>query len=102
MARPRYEGRVSFKGPTERLDHSVDWSDVLEPLDDWIVDFSARIEREGGGESDMLLDGEQNTELDTTAWLILGTDRVSYSCFHTIRTAQDRVFCRPVRIPCRQ
>lgn len=87
---------TSRKGPTEILDHSINWADILAPLDDQIADFTADID------GDMGIWSSQFTEYDTTVWLDGGTPGTKYTCGHTVTTVGGRKFRRSVLIFCVQ
>ena len=95
MARQLYVDRTR-KGPSEILDHSVSWIDILDPIDDHIVDATCDID------GDMVVSSAQFTEFDTTAWLSGGTAGTRYTASHTITTAAGRKFRRSVMVVCVQ
>lgn len=95
MARQLYVSRTR-KGPTEILDHSVSWVDILDPIEDTITDAVCEVD------GDMVVWSAQFTQSDTTAWLKGGTAGQNYTCSHTITTANGRKFCRSVRVTCVQ
>jgi hypothetical protein len=95
MARQVYVATTS-KGPTEKIDHTVNWSDILAPIDDSIADATFAIS------GDMTIWESQFTDYDTTLWLADGTAGVKYTATHTITTVEGRTFCRSVRVRCIQ
>jgi hypothetical protein len=95
MARQLYVDQTR-KGPTEILDHTVNWVDILDPIEDTIAD--AVVEVDG----DMTISTAQFTEYDTTAWLSGGTAGKRYVAAHTITTTSGRKFRRSVRVLCVQ
>lgn len=84
------------KGPTEILDHSVNWAEVLDPIGDTIVDAVCTID------GDMIVSSAQFSAYDTTVWLSGGTAGQKYTASHTITTAAGRRFTRSVRVVCVQ
>jgi hypothetical protein len=86
----------TIKGPTEILDHSINWAEILAPLDDEITDFVAEVD------GDMVIWSSQFTALDTTVWLSGGTIGVKYTASHTITTKGGRKFRRSVLVRCLQ
>lgn len=84
----------SRKGPTEILDHSINWADVLTPLEDEISDFTADVD------GDMNIWSSQFTTYDTTVWLDGGTAGTKYTVGHNITTAGGRKFRRSVLVLC--
>lgn len=95
MARQLYVD-TTRKGPTEVLDHSISWIDILDPIEDTIAD--AQFEVDG----DMAVANAQFTAYDTTLWLENGTAGTKYTASHTITTAAGRRFRRSVRVVCVQ
>lgn len=84
----------SRKGPTEILDHSVNWADVLVPIEDEIVDFTVDVD------GDMKVWSSQFTAYDTTVWLDGGTAGMRYTVGHNITTAEGRKMRRSVLVLC--
>lgn len=97
--RQRYVG-TSVKGPTEILDHTEDWADVLVPLEDRIVDVVHSVTVANSSSVDMVLAGSQFTDYDTTMWLESGTAGVDYAASHEIVTEKGRRLRRTVRVRC--
>lgn len=95
MARQLYVDQTR-KGPTEVLDHSVSWADILDPIEDTITDALCEVD------GDMTVATAQFTQFDTTAWLSGGTAGHRYTASHTITTANGRKFKRSVRVLCVQ
>jgi hypothetical protein len=95
MARQLYV-KQTRKGPTEILDHTIFWSDILDPIEDTIVDAAFEVN------DDMTVSSGQFTTYDSTCWLSGGTAGRSYTCSHTITTALGRKFRRSVRVRCVQ
>lgn len=95
MARQLYVAQ-SIKGSTEIMDHTVNWAEVLNPLEDRIVDATFEVT------GDMEIFNAQFTHLDTTLWLEKGTAGQKYTASHTIVTASGRRFRRSVRVLCVQ
>lgn len=84
------------KGPTEILDHTVNWAHILDPLDDTIADAVCEVD------GDMTVSSAQFTLYDTTVTLSGGTAGMKYVASHTITTAAGRRFKRSVRVVCVQ
>jgi len=105
MARQQYVDKTR-KGPTEILDHTVSWVDILDPIEDHIVDATCTVALKGaedsGAEADMTVSSAQFTSFDTTAWLSGGTAGQRYTASHTITTAAGRRFRRSVEVNCVQ
>lgn len=82
-------------GSTERLDHTLNWSDIVDPLDDPIVDCDAAVDGK------VLIDGVQFTESDSTVWL-LGNGVTSGKCFahHDVTLKSGRKLRRTARVNC--
>lgn len=95
MARQLYVDQTR-KGPTEILDHSISWADILDPIEDTIVDAVCDVD------GDMVVWNAQFTQYDTTLWLSGGTAGHRYTASHTITTANGRKFRRSVRVLCVQ
>lgn len=85
---------MTRKGPTEVLDHTVNWIDILDPIEDSIVDAGFEVD------GDMQIANAQFTLYDTTLWLEGGTAGMKYTASHTIITASGRRFRRSVRVQC--
>ena len=84
------------KGPTEILDHSVSWVDILDPIEDTIVDATCDVD------GDMVVSSAQFTQYDTTVWLSGGIAGKKNTASHNITTANGRKFRRSVRVVCVQ
>lgn len=95
MARQLYVNQTR-KGPSEILDHTILWSDVLDPIEDSIVDAAFDVD------GDIVIASTQFTLYDTTLWLSGGTAGTRYTASHTITTAYGRKFRRSVRVLCVQ
>ena len=95
MARQLYVDQTR-KGPTEILDHSVSWVDILDPLGDTITDALCEVD------GDMIVYNAQFTPYDTTLWLSGGTAGQRYTASHTITTSSGRKFRRSIRVVCVQ
>lgn len=95
MARQLYVD-TTRKGPTEILDHSLNWIDILGPIDDTITDFTA------DANGDLVVWSSQFTAYDTTVWINGGTAGTKYTVSHNITTAGGRKFRRSVLILCVQ
>lgn len=91
-----YVGRV-MKGPTERLDWTENWSALLVPIEDSIIDLSCSVD---GG---LTIWSELFTDMDTTLWLdVGGTVGQKYTASFDITTFNGRKFRRSIAVSCVQ
>ena len=98
--------RINKQGPTEILDYTLDWSDIMTLIDDEIVDTQHAVRHYDADAPDlddpdaMRIDTSQFTSMDTTHRVTGGIPGEKYVATTTVRTREDRVFVRSELIRC--
>lgn len=94
--------RTARQGPAEIVDYTLDWSKVLDSIDDAILDCQHTVTHYDDGEGDghMWVWRSQFTPADTTVWLTGGVLGEKYVATTTVTTRDDRVFVRSELIRC--
>lgn len=96
MVNQLYVGKVK-KGPTERLDWTENWADILVPIEDSIIDLSCTVD------TGLTIWSETFTDMDTTLWIdIGGVAGTRYTASFDITTASGRKFRRSILVNCVQ